>query len=117
MLGMRVRADLLAVVIAVAASEPSRARAATDTQQRSTNGATSSGVDESDPDDVPAEAELVGELLATGDSEDDLAWLYSNADEYTPGDLTGDPIPAPSLPGPGRGTPRLWNPQWSKFGI
>src|SRR5690606_26513967 len=61
------------------------------------------------------DADLVGELLRGDEHADDLAWLYSNADEYTPTDIAGTPIPAPELPGPGRGSPRTWNPSWRKF--
>jgi membrane-associated phospholipid phosphatase len=63
-----------------------------------------------------ADAELVQELLQGDAQADDLAWLYSSADEYTPADIAGTPIPAPELPGPGGGTPRTWNPRWRKFG-
>ncbi|HEX6277714.1 MAG TPA: phosphatase PAP2 family protein [Polyangiaceae bacterium] len=60
---------------------------------------------------------LVEELLAGDPAADDLAWLYSNADEYSPSGLTGEPIPAPALPERGEGSPRRWDPRWRKFGI
>lgn len=62
-------------------------------------------------------AELVRKLMTEGSEQDDLAWLYSNADEYTPSELTGEPIPAPALPERGRGSPRAWDPRWQKFGL
>ena len=39
--------------------------------------------------------ELVGQLLAQGDdnADDDLRWLYSDLEEYSPSDLVGKPIP------------------------
>ncbi len=63
-----------------------------------------------------ANADLVRELLGQGDETDDLVWLYSNADEYAPSEVTGRPLPAPGLPGPGGGSPREWDPRWRKFG-
>src|SRR5688572_19057492 len=62
-----------------------------------------------------SEAELAEELLTQDAEASDLAWLYSNADEYTSSDVTGTPLPAPGLPGPGGGTPRSWDPRWRKF--
>ena len=59
---------------------------------------------------------LVEEILASAPGEDDLAWLYSRADEYAPSGLTGEPIPAPGLPKRGEGSPRRWDPRWRKFG-
>jgi membrane-associated phospholipid phosphatase len=64
------------------------------------------------------ERERLVEELLTGDADaDDLAWLYSRADEYTPSELTGEPIPVPALPERGEGSPRYWNPRWRKFGL
>jgi membrane-associated phospholipid phosphatase len=62
-------------------------------------------------------AELVEKLLTADPEDDDLKWLYSNADEYTPSDLTGKPIPAPGLPQRGEGSPRVWDPRWRRFGV
>jgi membrane-associated phospholipid phosphatase len=62
------------------------------------------------------EDELVKQMLTSEAEEDDLAWLYSNADEYSPSGLTGEPIPAPDLPTRGGGSPRRWDPRWHKFG-
>jgi hypothetical protein len=61
-------------------------------------------------------AKLVEEILTSDASAEDLAWLYSRADEYTPSDLTGEPIVAPGLPERGEGSPRDWDPRWRKFG-
>jgi membrane-associated phospholipid phosphatase len=63
------------------------------------------------------EANLVRKILATAGEQDDLAWLYSRADEYAPSRLTGQPIPTPGLPERGEGTVRHWNPRWRKFGL
>ena len=70
------------------------------------------------PTDAPDEhaSELVKRLLTSEAEEDDLTWLYSNADEYSPSGLTGKPIPAPDLPTRGGGSPRHWDPRWRKFG-
>src|SRR6187549_2246999 len=62
-----------------------------------------------------SEAALAEELLTEDAEASDLAWLYSSADEYAPSDVTGTPLPAPGLPGPGGGTPRMWDPRWRKF--
>ncbi len=62
-------------------------------------------------------AKLVQQILTSESDEEDLAWLYSRADEYTPSRLTGTPIPAPSLPERGEGSPRRWDPRWRKFGV
>jgi len=62
-----------------------------------------------------SDAELAAELLTEDPSASDLVWLYSNADEYAPSDLTGTPLPAPELPGPGGGSPRAWDPRWHAF--
>lgn len=62
-----------------------------------------------------SEAALAEELLTEDAEASDLAWLYSSADEYAPSDVTGTPLPAPGLPGPGGGTPRTWDPRWRKF--
>jgi membrane-associated phospholipid phosphatase len=63
------------------------------------------------------DAKLVRRILATEEEQDDLAWLYSRADEYSPSKLTGEPIPTPGLPERGEGTARRWNPRWRKFGV
>jgi membrane-associated phospholipid phosphatase len=62
-------------------------------------------------------AKLVEKILTSESDAEDLAWLYSRADEYTPSRLTGKPIAAPSLPERGEGSPRLWDPRWRKFGV
>jgi membrane-associated phospholipid phosphatase len=59
---------------------------------------------------------LVEKLLLSDAEAEDLAWLYSRADEYSPSGLTGEPIPAPGLPERGEGSPRRWDPRWQKFG-
>src|SRR5262245_65389831 len=61
-------------------------------------------------------SKLVQAILTSEPDAEDLAWLYSQADEYTPSRLTGKPIPAPSLPERGEGSPRQWDPSWRKFG-
>ncbi|HEX6273009.1 MAG TPA: phosphatase PAP2 family protein [Polyangiaceae bacterium] len=61
-------------------------------------------------------ARLVQQVLTSGGEGEDLAWLYSRADEYSPSDLTGEPIPAPGLPKRGEGSERRWDPRWRKFG-
>jgi hypothetical protein len=63
------------------------------------------------------EAKLVRNILATQEEQDDLAWLYSRADEYSPSRLTGEPVPTPGLPKRGEGTARRWNPAWRKFAL
>jgi hypothetical protein len=64
------------------------------------------------------EAELVEQLMTSEEDrdEDDLGWLFSSADEYSPSTLTGKPLPAPALPQRGEGSPRTWDPRWRKFG-
>jgi membrane-associated phospholipid phosphatase len=59
---------------------------------------------------------LVEKILLSDEDAEDLAWLYSRADEYSPSGLTGEPIPAPGLPERGEGSPRRWDPRWQKFG-
>lgn len=61
--------------------------------------------------------DLTRELLAPEPGEEDLEWLYSNADEYEPGTLGGGRVPAPSLPQRGEGARRTWNPAWRRFGV
>lgn len=71
------------------------------------------------PSNPPSDEErskLVQQILTSEPDAEDLAWLYSRADEYTPSRLTGKPIPAPALPERGEGSPRAWNPTWRKFG-
>jgi hypothetical protein len=63
-----------------------------------------------------ARSKLVERLLTSEGDDRDLAWLYSRADEYSPSDLTGEPIPAPGLPERGEGSPRRWDPRWRKVG-
>jgi len=65
--------------------------------------------------DADSDSELAAELLTQDPSARDLVWLYSNADEYAPSDLTGTPLPAPELPRPGGGSPRAWDPRWHAF--
>jgi membrane-associated phospholipid phosphatase len=62
-------------------------------------------------------AKLVQSIMTSEADADDLAWLYSQADEYTPSRLTGKPIAAPILPERGEGAPRRWDPSWRKFGV
>ena len=61
--------------------------------------------------------ELVKRMLATDEPEDDLAWLYSNADEYSRSSLTDEPLPAEGIPERGGGSRRTWDPHFRKFGI
>ena len=61
--------------------------------------------------------ELVGELLAQGQEDDDLRWLYSDLEEYSPSGLVGKPIPAPVLPERGEGSRRTWDPSWRRFAL
>jgi hypothetical protein len=63
------------------------------------------------------ESKLVRNILTAEDEADDLAWLYSRADEYSPSDLTGEPVPTPGLPERGGGSPRTWDPSYRKFGF
>jgi hypothetical protein len=59
---------------------------------------------------------VVQKILVSEEGEEDLAWLYSRADEYSPSRLTGEPVPAAALPERGEGSPRRWDPRWRKFG-
>lgn len=75
-------------------------------------------------DDTEGDAarDIVEQILTSEDEEeaaqaDDLEWLFSNADEYSPSGLSGEPIPAPALPERGEGSPRSWNPRWRRFGL
>jgi hypothetical protein len=61
-------------------------------------------------------SELVRELLTSDTESDDLRWLYSHADEYSPSDLTGAPLVSRGVPERGEGAPRHWDPRWRKFG-
>lgn len=49
--------------------------------------------------------------------DDDIAWLFSTADEYLPSSLGGDPIDAPALPSRREGSRRSWNPAWRRFSL
>ncbi|HYO95820.1 MAG TPA: phosphatase PAP2 family protein [Polyangiaceae bacterium] len=49
--------------------------------------------------------------------EEDLEWLFSNADEYAPTGLSGKPLDAAVLPQRGEGSRREWNASWRKFGL
>lgn len=71
------------------------------------------------PADPPPDpdAKLVEELMASVSDADDLEWLYSHQDEYTPSDLTGKPVEIPALPSRGEGSPRTWDPRYRKFGV
>ncbi|HVR20651.1 MAG TPA: phosphatase PAP2 family protein [Polyangiaceae bacterium] len=60
--------------------------------------------------------ELVKRMLATDDRDDDLAWLYSHADEYSRSSLTDEPLPAEGIPERGGGSRRTWDPHFRKFG-
>jgi len=62
-------------------------------------------------------SKVVEKILMSGEDSDDLTWLYSHADEYSPSRLTGEPIPASGLPERGEGSPRRWDPRWRKFGF
>jgi hypothetical protein len=70
---------------------------------------------------APADAatdELVGRLLSQGGPEDDdLRWLYSDLEEYSPSGLVGKPIPAPAFPERGEGSRRTWDPSWRRFAL
>lgn len=73
------------------------------------------------PEDASdATRELLEQILTTDEDEaedaDDLEWLFSSADEYSPSDLTGKTIPVPALPERGEGSPRTWDPRWRRFG-
>jgi len=63
--------------------------------------------------------QLIQELLTSEGvpEDDDLRWLYSDLEEYSPSGLVGEPIPAPGLPQRGEGVPREWNPRWRRFGL
>ena len=61
-------------------------------------------------------ARVVRRILVSEEGDEDLAWLYSRADEYTPSRLTGEPVPAAGLPERGEGSPRRWDPRWRRFG-
>jgi membrane-associated phospholipid phosphatase len=63
------------------------------------------------------QSKLVQQILTSEPDAEDLAWLYSHADEYAPSRLTGKPIAAPILPERGEGSPRHWDPSWRKFGV
>jgi membrane-associated phospholipid phosphatase len=69
------------------------------------------------PPDDPPDAKLVEELMASASDADDLAWLYSHQDEYTPSELTGKPVDVPALPSRGEGSPRTWDPRFRRFGL
>jgi hypothetical protein len=57
-------------------------------------------------------------ILPEGASdEDDIKWLYSDAEEYAPSGLVGDAIRAPGLPERGEGSRRTWDPRWRRFGF
>src|SRR5262245_10888312 len=61
---------------------------------------------------------LVEQLLnSEGASEDDLGWVYSNRDEYSPSGLVGEPVPIEELPETGQGSPRKWDPRWRRFSV
>ena len=62
-------------------------------------------------------ADLVERLMTSDAEEEDLEWLFSNADEYAPTGLSGKPLDAPVLPRRGEGSRREWNPSWRKFGL
>jgi membrane-associated phospholipid phosphatase len=63
--------------------------------------------------------ELVGQLLSQGGEgqDDDLKWLYSDLEEYSPSGLVGKPIPAPAFPERGEGSRRSWDPSWRRFAL
>jgi hypothetical protein len=78
------------------------------------------GNDESAPQPNEAETDkLVQELLTSEGvpEDDDLRWLYSDLEEYSPSGLVGEPIEARGLPQRGEGAPRKWDPRWRKFGL
>jgi hypothetical protein len=57
------------------------------------------------------------ELIVGDDEDEDLYWLYSDADEYTPSDVSGTPLPAPKLPTRHGGSTREWRREWRKAGV
>jgi membrane-associated phospholipid phosphatase len=59
---------------------------------------------------------LVRELVSGEGDDEDLHWLYSDADEYAPSDVAGSPVPAPALPTRRGGSRREWSPAWRKAG-
>lgn len=71
----------------------------------------------SGPPPPPSTDELVEQLLESEakEEQDDLEWLYSEAEEYSPSGLVGRPVPAPQLPQRGEGSPRQWDPRWRRF--
>lgn len=75
----------------------------------------------SSADEKPAQedspADMVERLLTSDAEEEDLAWLFSNADEYAPTGLSGEPLDADVLPERGEGSRRKWDPAWRKFGL
>jgi membrane-associated phospholipid phosphatase len=81
---------------------------------------------ESAPADLPTEPTLedpVGSGLPLeaapelDPEDDDIRWLYSDADEYVPSSLGGKPIAAPALPSRSEGSRRRWRPEWRRFAI
>jgi len=70
------------------------------------------------PHPATARDKLIEQLLTEeAPEEDDLRWLYSDAEEYAPSELVGKPIPAPSLPERGEGSRRKWDPRWRRFSL
>jgi hypothetical protein len=108
--GRRARVGALALTISLAVFLAASASAA---QSASPPPAAETPSDESEDEG----SKLVQKILAAEDDADDLAWLYSRADEYAPSDLTGRPVPTPGLPDRGEGSPRQWDPRWRKFGL
>lgn len=74
------------------------------------------GAREEEPAEEDSHADMVKRLL-TSDADEDLAWLFSNADEYAPTGLSGEPLDAGILPERGEGSRRKWDPAWRKFGL
>jgi membrane-associated phospholipid phosphatase len=80
---------------------------------------------EPEPEPAPAKPppktdELVEQLLESEEGggpgdDDDIEWLFSESEEYSPSGLVGEPVPAPALPERGEGSPRTWDPRWRRF--
>jgi len=120
-------AILAVFVLPLLGTTPAKAQPAATPEETSEDAAQGSSSDQPSTGGAPAqqsvskpktpEEELVEQLMTSEPDTEDLGWLFSRADEYTPSTLTGKPLPAPELPQRGEGTPRKWNPAWRKFGI
>ena len=94
------------------AKAPSDAPPASDTPADATDASAPPGDEATDP-----AAKLVEELMASTTDAEDLNWLYSHQDEYSPSELTGKPVDVPALPSRGEGSPRTWDPRFRRFGL